>query len=524
MPSKAPSELHHSSPPLPSKEQIALALSIIRTKPGNVQVREYLLQLRAQIKLGLDPRKRDNPGHYIDQATYWKHRCLHAENECENLRNINTKLDRSNKTLASSCATAPDIDMIIQNGEDRSPSVSSGRSPTRKKQTQKRVQRPTAAAQDTIEDDMDFLELLGNDGNRLTEALYTAYSLCRSNETDGQALCSNLVRIASGVGKVLHFVAHNYEHLSRHGRRNLGAKSLDQDKSDFAIALSVCARAFMSVLVGMAKLTESNASTQLSSLVVCELVNMFKSALLSVASSARQTAQDFLSQPPQPKRSKGNATANLIKESVSARAVAHLLISFLGFLERSNPVHQKIFDGFVFVLFERVGKRLYYCTFGHHRSASIETNILPPPEPKDDIETAKRDAETLAIRLEVKVLVLILERAMGLAPNHMNPQNARSSQSNRVSRNMSMKSPATASRARLSSLAKDRLQRTLVACMYGSKADDEFLDVLTKPLPPMRLTSMQNVAKVEDKDVEAWFSEEVWRLVGWDILAREDGW
>ncbi|KAE8866649.1 hypothetical protein PTNB73_04743 [Pyrenophora teres f. teres] len=524
MPSKAPSERHYSSPPLPSDEQVALALAIIRTKPGNVQVRDYILQLRAQVKLGLDPRERDDPGRYIDHVTYWKHRCLHAEDECENLRNINTKLGRSNKTSASSYATAPDIDMIIHNGGERSPSVPSNRSPTRKKQTQKRVQRPTTAAQDTIEDDMDFLELLGSDGSRLTEALYTAYSLCRSNETDERVLCSNLVRIASGVGKVLHFVAHNHEHLSRHERRNPGAKSLDQDKSDFAIALSVCARAFMSILVGMAKLTESNPSTHLSSLVVCELVDMFKSALLSIATSAWQTAQDIPSQPSQPKRSKGDATTNPIKESVPARAVAHLLISFLGLLERSDPIHQKIFDGFVFVLFERVGKHLYYCTFGQHRSASIEANILPPPEPKDDIETAKRNAETLAIRLEAKALVLILERAMGLAPNHMNPQNTRTSHTNRPARTLSLKSPATASRARLSSLAKDRLQRTLVACMYGNKADDEFLDVLTKPIPTMRLASMQNVAKVENKDVEAWYSEEVWRLVGWDILAREDGW
>jgi hypothetical protein len=35
---------------------------------------------------------------------------------------------------------------------------------------------------------------------------------------------------------------------------------------------------------------------------------------------------------------------------------------------------------------------------------------------------------------------------------------------------------------------------------------------------------MQNVAKVDDKDVQTWYKEEVWRLVGWDILAREGAW
>jgi hypothetical protein len=168
---------------------------------------------------------------------------------------------------------------------------------------------------------------------------------------------------------------------------------------------------------------------------------------------------------------------------------------------------------------------LYYLTFGQHRSTSIEGNILPPPEPRDAAESTRLDSDALATRLEVKALVLILERAMGLAPNHMNPQNARpSSASNRPARTMSTKTPVTSTRARLSPLARDRLQRTLVACMYGNNTNDEFLDVLTKPVPAMRLGSMQNVAKVDDKDVQTWYKEEVWRLVGWDILAREGAW
>lgn len=60
--------------------------------------------------------------------------------------------------------------------------------------------------------------------------------------------------------------------------------------------------------------------------------------------------------------------------------------------------------------------------------------------------------------------------------------------------------------------------------MYGNNTNDEFLDVLTKPLPAMRLSSLQNVAKIDDKDVETWYKEEIWRLVGWDVLAREGAW
>lgn len=199
--------------------------------------------------------------------------------------------------------------------------------------------------------------------------------------------------------------------------------------------------------------------------------------------------------------------------------------SFLGFLDKTDSIHQKIFDGFVFVLLERVGKRLYYCTFGRHRGRSIESSIIPLPRPRDITETTNPDLEDLAVRLEMKALVLILERAMGLAPNHMNVQATRTGKNrNHLGRAMSIKNLSATSKTRISPLAKDRLQRTLVACMYESKTDDEFVDVLVNPIPTIRASSLQNVAKVDHKNVKDWYKQEVWRLVGWDILAREREW
>ena len=101
---------------------------------------------------------------------------------------------------------------------------------------------------------------------------------------------------------------------------------------------------------------------------------------------------------------------------------------------------------------------------------------------------------------------------------------ARQPTSNRIGRTLSMKTLPAAPKGRLSSLAKDRLQRTLVHCMFGDNTDDEFLDILTKPMPSMRVNNLASVAKVDDHEVEQWFKEEVWRLVGWDVMAKEAGW
>jgi hypothetical protein len=369
------------------------------------------------------------------------------------------------------------------------------------------------------------------DGTTLINALYTTHQLCRAAVPDAEVLCYQLVRTTSSLGKVIHLVAHNYEHLARQGQRNTGALSLAEDRSDFSLALTISARAFMSVLVGITTMMDASRDDRLPGLIICELAETFKTALLAIEQSAHQTANSFSSTSSSasapPKSSKSKATTGVVKESIAARSLAHFLISLMGLLDKTNTIHQRIFDAFAFLLIERVGKRLNYCTFGRHRSENIEACLTPLPESTDSAAKAKQNTEALGIRLELKALVLILERAMGLAPHHMNPPTskaAKNSNANRIGRTLSMKTLPAAPKGRLSSLAKDRLQRTLVTCMYGQNQNDEFLDVLTKPIPSMRIGTLQNVAKIDDKDVEQWYKEEVWRLVGWDIMARETGW
>ena len=291
--------------------------------------------------------------------------------------------------------------------------------------------------------------------------------------------------------------------------------------------MTICARSFMSVLVGLTRLLESSDDSRHTNVVVCELADMFKTLLVSIERVARDTARQAASESGEQKgtKAKDKPETKVVKESVPARSLAHLLIGMLGFLEKTNTLHQQIFDGFVYLLLERVGQRLFYCTFGRHRSSTVEGDIEPLPEPQSAEDARKAEVDAHGTRLEVKALLLVLERAIGLAPNHMNPQTSNAESNKKKSgRTISMKNLPAASKARLSPVAKERLQRTLIACMYGSKTDDEFLDVLTKPMPPTRLGSLQNVARVEDSGVEDWYKKEVWRLVGWDILARESGW
>ncbi|KAH4043155.1 hypothetical protein HBH98_231250 [Parastagonospora nodorum] len=533
-------------PTLPSRAQAALAITILRTKPANITIRDYLLRLREHCRPGRPAESPEEYEYYLDLVGYWREQCQKAHDECDRLQGIIIRLERSNHQLSQRTNTFPEKlpsvtstavpakaspathtrPSTANNGAKRHAPVSLTRAPKRPRASAtKAPEQSISQTQDGIESDFEFLEGLGNDGKVLLESLYTTHQLCRASAPDAETLCRQLVRTSTALAKIIRLIAHNHEHLSRQGRKTAGAQSLGDDRSGFSQALTISARAFMSVLVGVTKMMDESSDDRLPSLVVCELADTFKAGLVAIELSAQHTA-DVSSSAPVPTQ-KGKVKAPVPKESLPARSMAHFLVGIMGLLDKTNVVHQKLFDAFAFLLLERAGKRLYYCTFGRHRSATIEEDLAPLPEPSNPAAKAQNESQAMGIRLELKALVLILERAMGLAPHHMNPANgkaAKSQDSNRLCRTLSMKTLPAAPKGRLSPLAKDRLQRTLVACMYGTKQDDEFLDVLTKPMPAMRISTLSNVAKIDDKDVEQWYKEEVWRLVGWDIMAREGGW
>lgn len=500
-----------------------------------------MYQLREHCKPRLPAFDAGGYSHYLDLVSYWQDQCQKAQEECSRMRSINIRLERSNQQLSQQTNTTQDVRQSTASSvSKRKAAVSPTRSPKRQKPP---AEQTVAQTQEAIEEDYVFLDGLGIgkltpslrwrpslsivDGVVLVDALYSTHQLCRATERDAQALCHHLIKTSSALSKVIHIVAYNHEHHLRRGIRVPGAQSLDQDRSEFAQALTVSARVFMSILVGITKMMDVSHDDGLPSLIICELAETFKTVLCAIESSARHTADTSLCATISPKKGKAKEPVAMVKESVPARSLAHFLIGLLGLLDKTNAVHQRLFDAFAFLLLERVGKHLYYCTFGRHRGATIEDDLSPSIEPSDSTSRNIQDIEGLGVRLELKALVLILDRAMGLAPHHMNPPSnraAKSPYSDRLIRTLSMKTLPAAPKGRLSSLAKDRLQRTLVHCMYGHKVDDEFLDILTKPVPSMRLGNLQSMAKSDEKDVEQWYKEEVWRLVGWDIMARESGW
>ncbi|KAF2867731.1 hypothetical protein BDV95DRAFT_174474 [Massariosphaeria phaeospora] len=496
----------------PSKLQIALAVAIVRSKPRGVSARDYVLQLRDHLKKGRLDHDEEDHRRYLDMMAYWRKRCEQFEQTSNDLERRNSQLERANQVLQGRLG----LDNWVEGGATAPKRKSQEPTPARRsKRSKPSPQTPepsTGTDVDTFADDLNIFDELGEVGATLVHHLYTVHKSYKRQEKGPEIICSKLVETLRAFTSVIAAIGKYHDQLVAGNRRT--AAPLEKDKSDLACAIRATARAFTVVLVGLKKITDSGSERRFPGLVIYECVKMFKGTLAAISDSARLTAATHSIAQTKAAANRGATTPP--KDSAASRALAQLLNILMSFLDKNDKCHQQIFDGCLFVLLERIGKQLFYCTFGRHRSPNIEDDIALAPLPTTPAEVSKRETETLAIRLEVRALVLVLERALGLAPNHMNPQPQRSP--SRLARTLSLKTLPPKSKARLSQQAKDRLQRTLVSCMFGEEVEDDFLEVLRMPA---RFGPLPTVAKVEDRDVDDWFKGEVWRLVGWDILGRE---
>lgn len=338
---------------------------------------------------------------------------------------------------------------------------------------------------------------------------WTAHRLLRRPDVDVDSICGSVVGIASALGPIFPIIAKNHDRLAIRTTPQSHLHRIGKDKSELSCLMSACARAWTLIIVALDRLEQDNPGSRRSGLVVFECVRLFSVALDAIRLATRHAAW---------KKGSGSATQPL-QESIGGRSIAHLLATFIGLLEKDSAIHHQVFDGIAYVLLERVGHQLYYCTFERERSDTAEGRIALPTASTDAHEIARQATDSAAIRLEVKALVIILERVMGVAPLHSNEQTAKRSRTT-LARTMSLKN-VSSTRIKLSSLAQERLQRTLIACTFGHKVDDDFKDMLTKPVSMGRPPP---APKIEDEDVPEWYQSQVWRLVGWEILEKNAEW
>ena len=244
---------------------------------------------------------------------------------------------------------------------------------------------------------------------------------------------------------------------------------------------------------------------------------------------------NFAREKPSNKKAKKSTKSKTIKPDVPMTAhlpaqerkvlnyFRHLLVSMILSLDPSRDDHNNVLDGFMYTVLEDVGKTLSIFIFKDlHSNPDLRFDSANLPTP---VHLAGKHVDEVGITVieraaecESNLLVWILERAMAFIRQH----DEKASVTSNTPPNTPKPSPA----AGLFERARSKLQNTLLKGVFGPD-DPEFQDSLQSPMerPECQIgDDPEGYGRASpEKDIGQWFSQEVWRILGWDVLLSGKG-
>ena len=203
-----------------------------------------------------------------------------------------------------------------------------------------------------------------------------------------------------------------------------------------------------------------------------------------------------------------------------------LAVSMLFHLDPVKSSHKAILEGWLFPLGDSSGGGTQgLLPLERGRSGSKKsirhrgTARIPEKGDESNLPIAATDAE--ASEAQAPYLIWMLSRTMGLSTS-MSFANKPITSSGRRSGTARQ----DISRGALYADAHIRLQHTLVRAVFGERLAAKFEPALEPPLISSGDDDLWTDLdpQIETVDVGDWFKDEVWRLVGWDVLRGNITW
>ena len=184
--------------------------------------------------------------------------------------------------------------------------------------------------------------------------------------------------------------------------------------------------------------------------------------------------------------------------------LCELSITMMGYLDLGKPLHRSILEGFIFILFNKIGKGIRHFVLDVDEEATTQEeqrdgNVNHTPA----VPNHSGHREGTEVEAQAPYLIWILERTQPFLSQQSNITNT--SDPNSIAE---VESAASS--------ARTKLQYTLLKAMFGDQASLDYGPSLEPPKAPT--ASELPTVDVPEADVKDWFKHEVWRLVGWDIL------
>lgn len=181
-----------------------------------------------------------------------------------------------------------------------------------------------------------------------------------------------------------------------------------------------------------------------------------------------------------------------------------IAISWIGCLDPRKREHRNVLDGFLYFLLTRVGQNINkLCYFTDRDGTRMHVN-------GDYVHGGEEDLA--AVKAPAPYLTWMLKGALQIASNASEETGAPPSPTDSATTDSSHSNG-------ISQIARTKLQHTVFKAVFGEKMFDDFplsLKALENPAEDRTLLDLGKDMKLEE--ARDWYTAEVWRLVGWDVL------
>lgn len=319
-------------------------------------------------------------------------------------------------------------------------------------------------------------------------------------------------------------------HETQASGRSKASDTLKEPEPNPISVLYALELAYEVLCQGLNKLASSAEGRKHEGHLVYHLVSLFETILRALEQRSKATAkleEENSAQRRQTKKQKQQATKSNKQAKTSTtkpdedevsqgivRLLAAMMLSGSSNSVATATTHQDLLEGYLFVLLSRVGKIL--CLF-EFRDLLLRPDLraapdkLPMPQGLLQAEFTD-DASIRAAEMEAKYLAWLLERAMAVVYSFF----MKSSTSSNANSNGTVNEDGP--NEPLLRFAKRKLQSTLLKAVFGDE-HPAFVESLKRPrlLPE----ALARPCRAAEESALEWFPREVWRLLGWDMLAED---
>ncbi|KAL2864741.1 uncharacterized protein BJX67DRAFT_383582 [Aspergillus lucknowensis] len=486
-------------------EQLALALAIVKAKPVGLDIKEYILQTREFIKASKNADVFQTPEKFFDSVGFWKRAYEKSEAEQGKLLDKIYELEERNEALIARVRSREDASLgtAVQSASES-------------KATRKRAKTELCSAMDISATATD-IPALDNPGDSRAPFMRQIYVLrkalqkrwdCRNIAQAAVNLCE---RSANEIKSALP------QQSSGQTRAKPRGPALSRAQlSHLELTLYGVESAMSLLLQALKKLTVPEPQGSEAGLLTIHIVRLYETTMNVLEQYCKIWAHTRLSQSSRSSQKLTTRSARAkarVEPEVQSEAEKEGAMQLASFLNRMltslGPDHleqRNLMEGFLCVLLTRVGKLLSVFAFQDlELRPDLRTEPSKLPLPPGLVGMQLDDESLEAARTEAKHVIWLLERSLGA-----------------LSICSSVPDPGAPgdhlSRTPFISGVKAKLQSTLARAVFGDEVD--YGPSFERPSLPkdIEIDKVLGSHEIPELSAPEWYIQEVWRLIGWEVL------